>query len=263
MVELSDLPVSGGGREWRRHRGKESTMSGWAELFQGLQFGLQSSAGGRSPRRCLHPDSAASSESPPLTRTMEKEIKPIEEYREEERESYVIFHRSHQKMDHPLNTSLFLLSQSSSPGNFCHLQSEFTKEVVLQKCLLKPPQLTSYLFLISIKKKKKKSFYFHSSSDQTWRWSSQDDFKDCWNFGRPLKYMLSVSLYHISFYFCPVRPKWHSHLSSEDSVKLWYYYIFELCVKCFICQFINIYFQHFITSRRECIMNKHELKVYL
>lgn len=152
MVELSDLPVSGGGREWRRHRGKESTMSGWAELFQGLQFGLQSSAGGRSPRRCLHPDSAASSESPPLTRTMEKEIKPIWW----KRESYVIFHRSHQKMDHPLNTSLFLLSQSSSPGNFCHLQSEFTKEVVLQKCLLKPPQLTSYLFLISIKKKKKK-----------------------------------------------------------------------------------------------------------
>lgn len=61
-------------------------MSGWAELFQGLQFGLQSSAGGRSPRHCLRPDSAVSSESPPLTRTMEKEIKPIEEYREEERE---------------------------------------------------------------------------------------------------------------------------------------------------------------------------------
>lgn len=85
MVELSNLPDSGGGRAWRGLRGKELTMSGWTELFQGLQFGLQFSAGGRSPRRCLRPDSAASSESPPLTHTLEKEIKPIEEYRGRER----------------------------------------------------------------------------------------------------------------------------------------------------------------------------------
>ncbi len=149
-MELSDLPVSGGGREWRRHRGKESTMSGWAELFQGLQFGLQSSAGGRSPRRCLRPDSAASSESPPLTRTMEKEIKPIEEHREEERELRYLPSLT-SEVGPPTQHYLSLLSQSFSPGNFCHLQSEFTKEVVLQKCLLKPPQLTSYLFLISKK----------------------------------------------------------------------------------------------------------------
>lgn len=88
----------------------------------------------------------------------------IERKRHKKRESYVIFHRRHQKMDHPLNTRLFLLSQRFSPGNFCHLQSEFTKVVVLQKCLLKPPQLTSYLFLIS--KKKKSPFTF-----QTWGWS--------------------------------------------------------------------------------------------
>lgn len=98
-----------------------------------------------------------------------KRIKLIEEHRKEEadmkRESYLIFRHSHRKMDHPLNTSPFLLSQRSSPGNFCHLQSEFTKEVVQNMCLLKPLQLTSYLFLIP---KKKKSFYFQSGSDQTW-----------------------------------------------------------------------------------------------
>ncbi len=207
-------------------------MSGWAELFQGLQFGLQSSAGGRSPRRCLRPDSAASSESPPLTRTMEKEIKPIEEHREEERELRYLPSLT-SEVGPPTQHYLSLLSQSFSPGNFCHLQSEFTKEVVLQKCLLKPPQLTSYLFLIS---KKKMSFYFHSSSDQTWGWTIL--------FSHLRMILKTVGILDVPFevhafgqlvsqiilFVCRVRPNWHSHLSSEDSVKLWYDYIVELYV---------------------------------
>lgn len=168
-------------------------MSERAELFQGLQLGLQSSAGGRSPRRCLHPDVLEVSSTDTCHGERKKSHRNIERKRHKKRESYVIFHRWHLKMDHSTLVSF------TSPRAF--------------------PQVTSVTYDLSLSSGRKSCCrsslphtYFWSKKKRTLLserpWSNtrvvnslqslQNDFKDCSNFGRSLWNVFMEASLHIA-----------------------------------------------------------------